>query len=438
MKVQKNAPSRMVELASAIMEAFPVFQRTDREVYVSAWGAEPFADIESTKTFFQEFEKARGGKNLKFHCSTNGTILQDEVFSFLEHLIKNKMLTNLQVSLDGPAHIQNRNRPLAGGGPSYDRVIKFIDTVARIAGDHRFVSFCSTINLDSDTFVQDWLDCIDFFGNPDTPFFRPVLPMRMSGEDINENNLDTFVEAIERGTERIGEIVERTGVGLVDFYTGKLFGNPSCRSHNAFCYCSALNTQVGIDIDGSIYPCHGPITTPWYKPWLWIGNVEERTISYRALMNALNAMYASQFKGRCRSCPVYQYGADVVCWSCPPHNLAVSGEPCTDTIWKCIALQRTFKYFVRQADWSIKQNTTQPLIPRGTWYAGEREPLRATKAPLVYKWEYHFDPNFDNNLAIAVGKFRNCTRCQDTFDLYDGWWQFDNFRQQTKQEQCGG
>ena len=90
----------------------------------------------------------------------------------------------------------------------------------------------------------------------------------------------------------------------MDYYTSKLFETVSCTSRNANPFCSAMDTQVAIDLDGSIYPCHGPITTPTYKPWLWFGNLFDKTISYTKWVRNIHYQFTQWNKAKCTDCPV--------------------------------------------------------------------------------------------------------------------------------------
>jgi len=90
-----------------------------KDLEINFFGGEPllnFPLIQSTAEYARE--KAQGaGKPLWLIVSTNGTVLDDEMIGFLREYD-----VAVNVSLDGPPGVQNRNRPFRDGSGSYDVV----------------------------------------------------------------------------------------------------------------------------------------------------------------------------------------------------------------------------------------------------------------------------------------------------------------------------
>ena len=60
------------------------------------------------------------GLDVKIHCASNGVLSPAQRAFVIDNL------TGMNISLDGPADIQNRQRPLANGRGSFDRVVETI------------------------------------------------------------------------------------------------------------------------------------------------------------------------------------------------------------------------------------------------------------------------------------------------------------------------
>lgn len=88
---------------------------------LSFFGGEPFLAFEQMKraTALAEAEAERLGKTLLLQCTTNGAALKDEHVAFAkQHDLR------VTVSVDGIREAHEVNRPTAGGGSSFDEVLR--------------------------------------------------------------------------------------------------------------------------------------------------------------------------------------------------------------------------------------------------------------------------------------------------------------------------
>jgi uncharacterized protein len=83
---------------------------------VTFYGGEPFLEFELFR-YIIDYVKSKSN-NYNFSLTTNGTLLNAEVASYL---IKNDISIN--VSLDGPKHVHDKNRVLLNGSGSYELVM---------------------------------------------------------------------------------------------------------------------------------------------------------------------------------------------------------------------------------------------------------------------------------------------------------------------------
>ena len=436
--VSKNSVNDILKRASTIFPKLMKENVTEKEkVHVSPWGAEPFMNIDTLETVYEFCHNTYGKGKYMVGTSTNGTIWSDRISNFFTNLIKDDAIEQLQISLDGPPEVHDRYRRYANGNPSFKDIekftFKFRSLMASLGVNKKIDHFCSTIHLTDKFFPEIWRDTADFFSTPDKWWSTfPFLPMRMSGENMDNNlEIERFIKA-QFLTAKLSKSKQEKGIKVVDFYTARLFGEISCKSKNAFPYCSAMNTQIGVDIDGSMYPCHGAITTPTYKPFLWFGNIFDGVLSYQKIIRNIHYQFGSILtRAKCSSCPVYNFSSGNICWSCAAHNLAMSGNPLIDNINKCIAYSESFKYWVQIA----KMNINNPIldeIPIDVWFGNGMDSINPSDNLIESRREnMHYDRNYDGFIMKAIDKFTGILP-NDNIQYVDEWWKMDNYLENVK------
>ncbi len=100
-----------------------------RNLEVDFFGGEPTLNFQTVKdlvAYGREQEKLHK-KNFRFTLTTNGVLLNDEIMEFA-----NREMANVVLSIDGRREVNDRMRPFAGGGGSYDLIVpkfrKFADS----------------------------------------------------------------------------------------------------------------------------------------------------------------------------------------------------------------------------------------------------------------------------------------------------------------------
>jgi uncharacterized protein len=133
-----------------------IFTRKDKHLTLAFAGGEPLLNFEIIKeivfyckTHFREWD-------LKFHLTTNGTVLSKEILNFL---VFNKF--NLVVSLDGPPKVHNNNRQFIHGGETHDVIIGNLSTIKNLHPDY-FSSICFNCVYTCD---GDFMKQYEFFSN---------------------------------------------------------------------------------------------------------------------------------------------------------------------------------------------------------------------------------------------------------------------------------
>ncbi len=95
-----------------------------RRKYVTIFGGEPLLPGEHHRTVLTSILDHAREAGLQVAIVTNGYYLEEYT-----ELLSRYPIREIQVTLDGPTSIHDMRRPLKGGGPTFDRIVKGIDTV---------------------------------------------------------------------------------------------------------------------------------------------------------------------------------------------------------------------------------------------------------------------------------------------------------------------
>lgn len=321
--------------------------------YISAWGAEPFMNLptlEEILVFCKE-------NKMRFNTSTNGTILTEKAKELMDYMFKNNLADSIQISLDGPEYIQNKNRPMYNGENTFNKTMKFVEFMNQYRNEKRQgFSICSTIYL-SDNVIQEYEDCIRFFGNPDNIIFNEIMPMRIENHRTYDNELsDLFVSVIKKTSEVFEELSCKYNTKYMDYYATQLYLDTSRK--DGFPYCSAMNSQIAIDIDGNMYMCHGPITTTELKPYFCFGNLFEGKLNYKAIIASLDMIFGwTVHAGFCKKCPLIDKKyVGMLCKSCPPSDMSLNHCPYKFDYFRCKSYKESLKYWDKMYERWIKND----------------------------------------------------------------------------------
>ena len=93
-------------------------------VAIGLYGGEPLLQFPLVRSIVEYSKKRFFGKNLTFSMTTNGSLLSDEIVSFLE---ENDV--SLLISMDGPKEINDRNRVFRNGTGTFDVVARNLQSM---------------------------------------------------------------------------------------------------------------------------------------------------------------------------------------------------------------------------------------------------------------------------------------------------------------------
>jgi len=131
-KYQRNHSDRKINRDIAIKVVDYFIKNCDKKErpFLTFYGGEPFLRFELFKDII-EYTKSHN-KNFHYSLTTNGTLLNKK--KIYEYLIENDISIN--ISLDGPKEIHDKNRVMVNGEGSFDRIIENLSRIKKLAPDY--------------------------------------------------------------------------------------------------------------------------------------------------------------------------------------------------------------------------------------------------------------------------------------------------------------
>ncbi|ATW28743.1 hypothetical protein DCMF_19085 [Candidatus Formimonas warabiya] len=264
----------------AKMEEKTAFQAVDwllgqagntKKIYISFFGGEPFLNFPLIKKVAAYAREKAGAldKVVGFNVTTNGTLLDEEMISFLREYD-----VNVLVSMDGPREIQDRQRPFAGGRGSYDVILPRVKKLLAAKPET-----CVHAVLVDDSKTELIKNALQDIGFPEVTLL-PASPSLFEGEEgaVKANQarkLDGLLRELEREADLWLKLVKnRDSWSLKDLKSkAQLFHALLALLHNRKMRyaCGAGVKFTAVSCAGDIYLCHRFVGLDGYK----LGNVFE-------------------------------------------------------------------------------------------------------------------------------------------------------------------
>lgn len=203
---------------------------------------------------------------IDFCIQSNGTLFTNEQINYL---VNNRV--GIGISLDGLAKHQNSCRPYIGGAGSFDDVMSNIHKVIDAQGNVSLITVVSKHNVDdleeiADSFQKEGIKVVCF--NPAYPDgkndFCPDQKV------LAQNMIKIFDKEIER------KISGKQGISTTNLKDLlRTFFSPKFTYNCARCSGTSLHPLIGIDVDGSIYPCD----MFWGREQYKVGHINEMSLT---------------------------------------------------------------------------------------------------------------------------------------------------------------
>ncbi|MFZ3171139.1 MAG: nif11-like peptide radical SAM maturase [Carboxydocellales bacterium] len=233
------------------------------KINIVFFGGEPFLNFPLMKTVVKYAQQRVNelGKKVKFHLTTNATLLNDEIISFLkEHNV------NAMISLDGPKEIQDRQRPFVNGKGSYDVIVPKIKKLLAVLPETR--GHAVIADATDPLIVKEALKEIGFL-NITTAIMSASLFDEKLGELKPEREMNQLLNLMELEAEEwLNHTKNRATKALLDLAsTGHLYEGIVFMLHNRKKHypCQAGLGFVGVSCAGDVYPCQRFVGLDKYK-----------------------------------------------------------------------------------------------------------------------------------------------------------------------------
>jgi len=255
-------------------------------------GSEPMLNMRTVKGTVEYGERVykKSGRRISFSMQSNLTLLTKENLD----LIRNYKI-GISTSLDGRENEHNLNRPYRkGNAPTYNDVRKGIEKILEIQKGICAVCVVTKNNVNSLSEIA-----MDFenIGITEVHF----LPAVRCGSDSsfmpsNKELTASYIQLFEQTFQRLRQGVQKINIRDITQYLSALFfrtGVDCCR----ICTPNSRHPIIGVDIDGSIYPCD----FFWGDKETSLGNVNENSF-LSVLNNPKNPRMTPIDETACRDC----------------------------------------------------------------------------------------------------------------------------------------
>ncbi len=211
------------------------------------FGGEPLMNMPAVRAATDEALSCahKTGKQIHFSLTTNGTLLDRELVHFLH-----KHRISVAVSLDGPRHIHDRNRPDAQGNGTYAEIVSRLEMLL----EHAPVPVAARVTLAPD----QWHSVVEVFDHltglglhevgiaPVSPVSKALLPSAADEAAL----LSGFDELARRfvAHARKGRVMPFSN--MLDLLARLHLGQTKTVS------CGAGFGYMAVDAKGRLFPCH--------------------------------------------------------------------------------------------------------------------------------------------------------------------------------------
>lgn len=215
-----------------------------RNLEVDFFGGEPlmnFGVVKDLVAYGREIEK-KHNKHFRFTITTNGLLLDDEKIDFI-----NEHMDNVVMSLDGRKDINDKMRPLPGGGGTHDLIIPKFKRLIEKRGEKMYY-LRGTFTADNADFFEDVRHMSGLgFQNISV---EPVVTEPSMPYALREDQLDEIYKQYEALAEDLSEN------GQYNFFHFNVnFDQGPCMIKR-ISGCGAGLDYLAVTPAGDLYPCH--------------------------------------------------------------------------------------------------------------------------------------------------------------------------------------
>ncbi len=316
-----------------------IFKSSSRIITIEFQGGEPLLNFDAVE-FIVEYAKEKSkstGKELRMSLVTNLTLTNDQMFEFL---VKNNVEIN--ISLDGPKHVHDKNRILASGMGSYN---KLKELILKYNKNGKLKALMTTTRA-SLPYYKEIIDEYVRFGFENI-FIRPLY--KLSFADENWDRVGYSAEEYFRFWKNsLNYIWDKKEISepFSQMLLKKILSENKPMYVDLMSPCGAGIKVVAYDFNGDIYSCDKALITG--EDIFKLGNTRENTYKYTfqnkskmapIIESSINDLWYCKkcaFQPFCGVCPVLNY------------NLTGKLEPGETPDDRCKILFMQFSYLLKK------------------------------------------------------------------------------------------
>ncbi len=245
--VEKNNGKMDIETAKKVVDF--IFQSPSPFLIIEFTGGEPLLNFDVLK-FIVEYSKQKAretNKKIFFTLTTNATIVNDEIFSFL----KNNNV-NVTVSIDGPKEIHDKHR-----NNSYEIVV---NNIKKFKERGINLSYLPVVTKES---IKKWKEVVDFYVfnlQSEEIHWKYIYPpfFHFNNKEVWNYSAEEFVESWKNVVNYLISLNERgfrVRERIASILLTKILKKKNPLYTEIMSPCGAVITQLGYDFNGDIYCC---------------------------------------------------------------------------------------------------------------------------------------------------------------------------------------
>ncbi|MDO5035525.1 MAG: anaerobic sulfatase-maturation protein [Porphyromonas sp.] len=294
--------------------------QTTPEVLFTWHGGEPMLrPIRFYQRALELQKKHARGRIISNSIQTNGTLLNDEWCRFLK---ENNFLVG--ISIDGPERIHNTYRKMAGGAPTFQKVMRGIELLKKYEIEYNAMAVINNLN------VQEPLEFYNFFKEIDCHYlqFTPIVERlsdgylahrytgtssELSSNSISAESWGSFLVSLF--DEWVQNDVGNYFIQLFDCTLANWVGvQPGLCTLDKYC-----GHALALEHNGDLYSCDH-FVFPEYR----LGNIRNKTIIQMAHSPEQEAFGLDKYNTLPRQCHECEYL--FACWGECPKNRFINDE----------------------------------------------------------------------------------------------------------------
>lgn len=292
-----------------------ILQSPAKTITIEFQGGESLLNFDIVKFIVTQakISNLKTRKNLRFTIVTNLTLLTDTTLHFLkEHKVR------ICTSLDGPAHIHDKNRIIDDGGESYAIVSRQLERLKNEGIIPGALMVTTRYSL------ENWKEIIDEyvkwgFLSIQIKYINKIGFAQDTWEKIGYT-IDEFIEFWKKSVDYMIELNKkgiRVRERFVDLILKKILGTRDPSFLDFRSPCGAVIGQIAYNYNGDIHCCDEGRSSELFR----LGNVKTDTYTeiitskqaQQLVSSSINDSYLCDncvYKPYCGVCPVMNYSED--------------------------------------------------------------------------------------------------------------------------------